>query len=164
LQTYPEAWFTNILGTSQCNQIENQDKSSHKLCFGWLTPVILATLEADCGSRPSLTNSSQNPISKITRAKWTRSVAQVVEHLFCKCEALSSNASLIKKKINHHKSTPCQLDTQTYLLKPQYSISGLKRFKSILYCKIHSVHLQEFSWPKYFLRLQANCHLWSPEK
>jgi hypothetical protein len=36
-------------------------------------------------------NSLQDPISKITRAKWTAGVAQAVEHLLCKCKALSSN-------------------------------------------------------------------------
>jgi hypothetical protein len=29
----------------------------------------------------------ETPISKITRARWTRAVAQVVEHLLCKHEA-----------------------------------------------------------------------------
>jgi hypothetical protein len=28
------------------------------------------------------------------RAKWTGDVAQVIEHLLCKCEALSSNLSI----------------------------------------------------------------------
>jgi hypothetical protein len=36
-------------------------------------------------------NSSREPISKITRARWTGGVAQVVECLLCKCEALSLN-------------------------------------------------------------------------
>jgi hypothetical protein len=47
----------------------------------------------DCSSRPSWANSSQNLIFKITRAKWTRSVAKVVECLPCKYKALSSNHS-----------------------------------------------------------------------
>jgi hypothetical protein len=38
------------------------------------------------------------PISKVTRAKWTGSVAQPVECLLFKFEALSSNHNLIKKK------------------------------------------------------------------
>jgi hypothetical protein len=41
-------------------------------------PVILATWEA---------NSLQDPISKVTRAKWTEGVAQVVESLLCKHKA-----------------------------------------------------------------------------
>jgi hypothetical protein len=38
------------------------------------------------------------PISKITKAKWTRGVAVVVENLLCKHEALSSNFSPPEKK------------------------------------------------------------------
>jgi hypothetical protein len=40
----------------------------------------------------------RDPILKITRAKWTGGVAQAVEHLLCKCKALSSNLSATKKK------------------------------------------------------------------
>jgi hypothetical protein len=40
----------------------------------------------------------QDTISKITRAKWTRGVTQVMEHLLCKREALSSNSSPTKKQ------------------------------------------------------------------
>jgi hypothetical protein len=36
------------------------------------------------------------PISKITRAKWTGGMSQVVEHQLCKCKALSSNPSPMK--------------------------------------------------------------------
>jgi hypothetical protein len=48
-------------------------------------------------SRHILANSLLDFIIKITRPKWTGGVAEVVEHLFCKCEALSSNSSLTKK-------------------------------------------------------------------
>jgi hypothetical protein len=49
--------------------------------------------------RPDRTNSSRDhPLSKITRAKWTDSVAQVVESLLCKLEVLSAKPSPIKKK------------------------------------------------------------------
>jgi hypothetical protein len=51
-------------------------------------------------SRPAWTNNSQDPVSKITRAKWTGGVAQVLECPLCKCEALSSNRSSEKKKKN----------------------------------------------------------------
>jgi hypothetical protein len=44
-------------------------------------------------------NSSRDPISEITRAKWNRGVAQAVEHLLCKSEALSSNPIPSKKKV-----------------------------------------------------------------
>jgi hypothetical protein len=37
-------------------------------------------------------------ISIITRAKWTRGVAQAVKYLLCKLEALSSNPSPSKKE------------------------------------------------------------------
>jgi hypothetical protein len=40
-------------------------------------------------------------ISKITRAKWTGSMTQVVESLLCKCKAQSSNPSSTRKKKNH---------------------------------------------------------------
>jgi hypothetical protein len=39
----------------------------------------------DHSSRPTLANSWGDPISKITRAKWTGGVAKALEHLFCKC-------------------------------------------------------------------------------
>jgi hypothetical protein len=39
-----------------------------------------------------------DPTSKITRAKWTRGGAQLVQHLLCKSEALSSNQSHSPKK------------------------------------------------------------------
>jgi hypothetical protein len=48
--------------------------------------------------RPTEANSSHDPISKITRAKWSRSVTKVVGYLLCKQKALSSNPS----PINHH--------------------------------------------------------------
>jgi hypothetical protein len=48
----------------------------------WLMPVILATWEAEI--RPAQANSLKDPISKITRAKWTEGVVQEVECLLCK--------------------------------------------------------------------------------
>jgi hypothetical protein len=51
--------------------------------------VILATWE-DHGSRIAQGNNSQDPISKITRGKWTGGMAQAVELLLCECEALNS--------------------------------------------------------------------------
>jgi hypothetical protein len=66
-------------------------------------PVILATWEAEIRStaiwgQPG-ENSSQDPISKITRAKWTGGVAQVVKHLLCKHEALSHKKKKGKKDV-----------------------------------------------------------------
>jgi hypothetical protein len=46
--------------------------------------------------RPAQAN--RDPISKITREKWIRVVAQAGEYLSCKCEALSSNPNPTKKK------------------------------------------------------------------
>jgi hypothetical protein len=59
----------------------------------------------DHSSRSAQANSLQDPISKITTAKWigSGSVAQVVEHLLCKQEALSSNYSPIKRKKKKRK-------------------------------------------------------------
>jgi hypothetical protein len=37
-------------------------------------------------------------ISKITSTKWTGGMAEVIEHLLCNHEALSSNPSTTKKK------------------------------------------------------------------
>jgi hypothetical protein len=48
--------------------------------------VIPATCEAEIGRiivRGQPTHSSQDPISKITRAKWPGGVAQEVEYLLC---------------------------------------------------------------------------------
>jgi hypothetical protein len=57
--------------------------------------------------RPARENSSQVPISKIKRAKWSRGVTQVVEHLVCKHKALSSNSNATKQKRQRQK-TDCQ--------------------------------------------------------
>jgi hypothetical protein len=56
--------------------------------------------------RPASANRSQDPISKITRAKWTGGMAQEVENLLYKCKALSSNPipPKEKKKRNHRYS------------------------------------------------------------
>jgi hypothetical protein len=40
-----------------------------------------------------------DPISEITRAKWTGGVAQVLECLLCKHETLSSNSSPTKEEV-----------------------------------------------------------------
>jgi hypothetical protein len=64
------------------------------------SPSYLGGLEwEDCGVRIAQANSLQDPISKITRAKWTGGMPQAVEHLLCKCEALSSNPNPTHRKI-----------------------------------------------------------------
>jgi hypothetical protein len=53
--------------------------------------------------RPALANSSWDPISKIITAKWVGGVAQAVECLLCRHEALSLNPTLITKKKGGNK-------------------------------------------------------------
>jgi hypothetical protein len=48
--------------------------------------------------RPAWANSLQDPISKITRTKWTGDVAQAVEHLLCKRSPEFKPPSHQKKK------------------------------------------------------------------
>jgi hypothetical protein len=68
----------------------------------WLTPVILAIYEVKIRRITVQGQSRQvvhkTPSSKITRAKWTESVAEAEEYLLWKCEALSSKSSPTKKK------------------------------------------------------------------
>jgi hypothetical protein len=64
----------------------------------WLMPIILDTCETEI--RWTMVQGlprQMGPISKITRAKWTGGVVQVIECLLCKSNALSSNPSLAKK-------------------------------------------------------------------
>jgi hypothetical protein len=65
----------------------------------WRVPVIPATtvkVKWEDQIQANL-DKKQVPSSKITSAKRTRGVAQVVEHLFSKCEALNSNPNTTKK-------------------------------------------------------------------
>jgi hypothetical protein len=67
-------------------------------------PAILATWEAEIGRVMVQGQSGQTvqktPISKITRAKWTKGVAEVIESLLCKHEVLSSNLSPTVRRAN----------------------------------------------------------------
>jgi hypothetical protein len=63
----------------------------------WCRPVILATWE-DGGTSPAQANSLRHPTSKITAAKWTGGVTEVVEHLLSECKTLTSKPSPTKKK------------------------------------------------------------------
>jgi hypothetical protein len=56
--------------------------------------------QEDHGSKPAQGHSSKDPILKIPNIKKAGGVAQVVEHLSSKCEALSSNSNTEEKK-NH---------------------------------------------------------------
>jgi hypothetical protein len=58
------------------------------------------------GSRPARANSLW-PISKITRAKWTGGVVQVVEHLLCKCKGVYYFMTVIVT-VSSSKDTKCQ--------------------------------------------------------
>jgi hypothetical protein len=53
--------------------------------------------------RSTWTNSSRDPIPKITRAKWTGGVAQALEYLLCKHEAKCKPQSRQKKKTKNKK-------------------------------------------------------------
>jgi hypothetical protein len=64
----------------------------------WLTLVILTTWEAENGWIMVQDQPGQI-VHNTPSLKWTRSVAQIVECLLCKCEALSSNSSTTKKKV-----------------------------------------------------------------
>jgi hypothetical protein len=64
-------------------------------------PVTLATWEAEIkrirvSGQPRETD-GENPISKITRAKRTGCVAQVVELLLCRCKAPNPRSIKINK-------------------------------------------------------------------
>jgi hypothetical protein len=65
-------------------------------------PITLATWEVEIrriiirGQLKQIVH--ETPTSKITRVKWTGGMAQAVEHLLYKCEALSSKPSPTKKK------------------------------------------------------------------
>jgi hypothetical protein len=63
-----------------------------------LLGVLERSMREKHGSRTSWEIVCEIPISKITTGKWTGGVAQTVEQLFCKHEALSSNPPT--KKIN----------------------------------------------------------------
>jgi hypothetical protein len=70
--------------------------------YGWLPSIITGTWEAEI-RRITIQNEPrqivhETPISKITREKWTGGMVQVVEHLLCKCKALSSNPTPAKNK------------------------------------------------------------------
>jgi hypothetical protein len=69
--------------------------------------------QKDPSLRSAPANSSQDPISKITRAKWTGSMAQAVQHLLCKCEALYSNPSPTKEKRKEKQNKPTWLELKT---------------------------------------------------
>jgi hypothetical protein len=78
----------------------------------------------DHSSRPARANSSWDPISKITRAKWTRGMALAVKYLLCKHETLSSNpSSTPKKKKNCKKDVyTCQTANAVWKFKVKMAV------------------------------------------
>jgi hypothetical protein len=73
------------------------------------------------GSRPAWANSPWDPISKITREKWTGGVAHVVGCLLLNHKVMHSNPSPTKKKKKKRRSlwgTLANVDTQSYSGKP----------------------------------------------
>jgi hypothetical protein len=97
--------------------------------------------QEDQGSKPARAKTLRYPISKITRAKWTRDVAQVVEHLLCKCKALSSNSNPTKRKKRDQSDSETlgagrpqmnELELQNHLLKLA-ALKNLGRTLAIFY-------------------------------
>jgi hypothetical protein len=76
--------------------------------------------------RPAWANCSQDSISKITKVKWTGGVAQAIECLLCKCEALSSNSI-------QTQPPPKQTNKQN-----QYFKSVMKGVKDYLFLVAHT--------------------------
>jgi hypothetical protein len=82
--------------------------SQQTSCSWWFLSVIPAMLKSQAGESRSQPSPRQmwDPTWKITtKAKRTGNIAQMVEHLLSKCEALSSNPVTVKKNYNHLCST-----------------------------------------------------------
>jgi hypothetical protein len=67
------------------------------------------------------------PSPKITKAKWTGAVAQAVELLLCKWEALSSNPNPTKK--NHFSGALCRKQFKCLPLLPSKHLLCSEVFK-----------------------------------
>jgi hypothetical protein len=72
IELQPPGWSGIFIYDSKCLLIFKRVPANRRHLAGcwWLTPVILATWEAEI-EVPGQPNSSQELISKITRAKWT---------------------------------------------------------------------------------------------
>jgi hypothetical protein len=86
------AWW--VLTLQQTAWVQDPDRSWEPLVWACNQRLRLG----ESWFETSRTNSSWDPRSKITRAKWIGSMNQAVESLLCKHEALSSNPSLTKKE------------------------------------------------------------------
>jgi hypothetical protein len=69
----------------------------------------------------------QDPTSKITRAKWTGSVAQV--YLLCKCKALSSNPCPTKKERNKQKNPRNQKPGKSSIINFHFQTYIVNKFE-----------------------------------
>jgi hypothetical protein len=91
-----------------------KNKREREICqTQWFKPIILASWETETGrmmlqGQPRQIVHETPPISKIPRTKWTRGVAQAVEYLTCKHEALRSNTSPTQKKRERNLDTDRQ--------------------------------------------------------
>jgi hypothetical protein len=101
-----------------------------------LMPVILTTWllgrlsSEDYSSRPEQANSSQDPVSKITGAKWIEGKAQAVKYLLCKHKALNSKPSLTKKTKPHTQKLVAgrnQIHTEHMTSKSAFSLTAWKK-------------------------------------
>jgi hypothetical protein len=86
--------------------------------------------------RPAWANSSRHLISKITRAKWTGGVAQVVECLLCKRKE-RSNPSPTKKNSSTERLKP---HNTAELGNKQTNLYAVPQELWLLYFRTHSIH------------------------
>jgi hypothetical protein len=115
----------------------------------WLTPrnphYLGGWSRGNCSSGPAHTNSSQDPISKITSTKRTRVVVQGVGNLLCKHEALSSNLNPTQKKhrpptlATSISSTLAALQSNHSLISLQWDLDIKSHFKNLLELCNHSL-------------------------
>jgi hypothetical protein len=87
-----------LVNASQVHSAFSDFQETGKAGHQWLMNVILATSETEIrrieirGQPKQIVR--ETPISKITRAKWTRSAVHAVKCLLCNHEGLSSNKNL----------------------------------------------------------------------
>jgi hypothetical protein len=109
-------------------QVPAYPKMSFKLGTGALyyNPSYLGGRDSgDHSSRPAQANRPWDPLSKITREKWTGDLAQAVVWLLCKCEVLSLNSS--PPNNNNNNNNKMSVKTAEGI---QYRHGGITRFNS----------------------------------
>jgi hypothetical protein len=90
--------------------------------------------QEDNGSRPALANSSQEPISKITRAKWTGGLTQTVECLLGKHKALNLNPSSNPQKNNRKRFEPASQQNEWEIQQENYDSKKKKKTTPLQKC------------------------------